>query len=416
MRAPHHRFRSLARSWEGLGRTDPLFGILSDPTKWGGKWDADEFFASGRAHVEKLLRSLNDARAAFKKDACLDFGCGVGRLTVPLSGSFKRTIGVDIARSMIDQARRYHGASSQCEFLVNRDLDLRQFPDATFDFVHSCLVLQHIPPDLAMRYVEEFFRVCKPGGLVVFQLPSETRPESVISAEHALPEAAYAAAIAVADPPASLVSSEFAVLGVVVTNNSPVAWRHDIPAGRHICVANHWLRPDGDVAIFDDGRALLPRTIGPGDTFEVPLRVQAPGEPGDYVLEIDLVQEFVCWWAEKGSRTARSAVTVSQPTAAEAGAPVAATVATEAAERNPVPHPQPLSIIDRIRRWFRSGAPSFEMHTVPRPRVEEAIRGAGGHLLQAIDDNAAGPGWCSYTYVCRRLPTTTAVSPANQGR
>ncbi len=245
MRVPLRRFRSLARSWEGLGRTDPLFGILSDPTKWGGKWDADEFFASGRAHVESLLRSLNDARAAFKRDTCLDFGCGVGRLTVPLSGSFNRTIGVDIARSMIDQARRYHAASSQCEFLVNRDLDLRQFPDATFDFVHSCLVLQHIPPDISIRYIEEFFRVCKPGGLVVFQLPSETRPESVISAEHALPDSAYVAAIAIADPPASLESSEFATLGIVVTNNSSVAWRHDIPAGRHICVANHWRRQDG---------------------------------------------------------------------------------------------------------------------------------------------------------------------------
>ncbi len=140
------RFRSLARSWEGLGRTDPLFGILSDPSKWGGKWDADEFFASGRAHVEKLLRSLHEIGAWFKNDTCLDFGCGVGRLTVPLSESFDRTIGVDVARSMIDQARRYHAASSRCEFLLNRDLDLRQFPDATFDFVHSCLVLQHIPP------------------------------------------------------------------------------------------------------------------------------------------------------------------------------------------------------------------------------------------------------------------------------
>ncbi len=418
MRVPLRRFRSLARSWEGLGRTDPLFGILSDPTKWGGKWDADEFFASGRAHVESLLRSLNDARAAFKRDTCLDFGCGVGRLTVPLSGSFNRTIGVDIARSMIDQARRYHAASSRCEFLVNRDQDLRQFHDATFDFVHSCLVLQHIPPDISIRYIEEFFRVCKPGGLVVFQLPSETRPESVISAEHALPDSAHVAAIAIVDPPASLVSSEFAALGIVVTNNSPVAWRHDIPAGRHICVANHWRRQDGDVAIFDDARALLPRTIGPGESFEVPLRVQAPGEPGEYVLEIDLVQEFVCWFAEKGSKTARSAVRVSPRTAAEPDAPVAATAAGEdaAAFGNPAPHRPPSSIVDRILRRFRSGTPSFEMHTIPRPQVEEAVRRAGGHLIQANDDNAAGPGWCSYTYVCRRLPSTTAVSPANQGR
>jgi SAM-dependent methyltransferase len=419
MRMSLRRFRSLARSWEGLGRTDPLFGILSDPAKWGGKWDADEFFASGRAHVEKLLRSLNDARASFKRDTCLDFGCGVGRLTVPLSASFNRTIGVDIARSMIDLARRYHAASTQCEFLVNRGLDLRQFPDATFDVVHSCLVLQHIPPDISMGYIAEFFRVCKPGGLVVFQLPSETRPESIISAEHALPDSAYVAAIAVTDPPASLESSEFATLDVVVTNNSPVVWRHDIPAGRHICVANHWLRQDGTTAIFDDARAFLPRTIGPGERFEVPLRIQAPGEAGEYQLEIDLVQEFVCWFAEKGSNTARSAVKVRASTAAESNAPTAPAVATDAAAglRNAASSRPAISIVDWIRKRFRSGTPSFEMHTVPRSQVEEAVRIAGGHLIQAIDDNAAGPRWCSYTYVCRRLPASTgAVSLATPGR
>ena len=419
MRMSLRRFRSLARSWEGLGRTDPLFGILSDPAKWGGKWDADEFFASGRAHVEKLLRSLNDARASFKRDTCLDFGCGVGRLTVPLSGSFNRTIGVDIARSMIDRARRYHATSTQCEFLVNRGLDLRQFPDATFDFVHSCLVLQHIPPDISMRYITEFFRVCKPGGLVVFQLPSEARPESVISAEHALPDSAHVAAIAMTDPPPSLESSEFATLDVVVTNNSPVAWRHDIPAGRHICVANHWLSPDGTMAIFDDGRAFLPRTIEPGERFEVPLRVQAPGEAGEYVLEIDLVQEFVCWFAEKGSNTARSAVKVGASAAGEPDAPTASAAATEAGAglRDAAPSRPAISILDWIMRRFRSCTPSFEMHSVPRPQVEEAVRIAGGHLLQAIDDIAAGPRWRSYTYVCRRLPASTrAVSPANQGR
>ena len=44
------KFRSQARTWEDLGESDPLFGILSDPTKYGGKWDVEEFFASGRAH------------------------------------------------------------------------------------------------------------------------------------------------------------------------------------------------------------------------------------------------------------------------------------------------------------------------------------------------------------------------------
>jgi hypothetical protein len=183
-----------------------------------------------------------------------------------------------------------------------------------------------------------------------------------------------------------------------------VAWRHDIPAGRHICVANHWLRQDGTIAIFDDARTLLPKTIGPGERFEVPLRVRAPGEPGEYLLEIDLVQEFVCWFAEKGSTTARSAVKVSQGVVADPDAPTAGTIAAEAAPslRNADPHRPSISIVDRILRRFRSGTPSFEMHTVPRSQVEAAVRAFGGHLLQAIDDNAAGPRWRSYTYVCRR--------------
>ncbi len=205
-----------------------------------------------------------------------------------------------------------------------------------------------------------------------------------------MPDSAYVAAIVLTDPPVSLSTSELATLGVVVTNDSPVEWRHDIPAGRHLCVANHWRRQDGTMAMFDDARARLPRTIGPGESFEVRLRVQAPGEPGAYLLEVDLVQELVCWFAEKGSSTARAAVKISAHGAGEPDAPAATVGATPG---NPTPNRRPFSIVDRILRPFRSGTPRFEMHTVPRPQVEETIRRAGGHLIQAIDDNAAGPGW-----------------------
>ena len=108
------KFRTLAKNWEALGETDPLFGVLSDPTKFGGKWNADEFFASGRAHIEKLLRTLADVRASFEPGECLDFGCGVGRLTLPLSESFRHTLGVDVAKPMIESARRNAPLPSPC--------------------------------------------------------------------------------------------------------------------------------------------------------------------------------------------------------------------------------------------------------------------------------------------------------------
>jgi len=395
------RFRSLAKSWETLGDADPLFGVLSDPEKWGGKWDVDEFYASGQAHVEKLLRTLDDARATYARDTCLDFGCGVGRLTFPLAGTFSRTVGVDVARPMIDAARRHSRATDRCEFILNRDPDLRQFPDATFDLVHSCLVLQHMPPELSLRYIREFFRVCRPGGLVVFQLPAETRSPDVISAAHALPDSAYAARIEAPSLPVSFEPSASKSLHILLTNQSSVAWPHDIPAGRHICLGNHWLRADGTMAIQDDGRAFLPATVDPGATIEVTLTVQAPPEPGHYVLELDLVQEHVCWFSEKGSLPARVAVRVTD-TPARARPEHAAARATDPGARVSTRASRRWSPLS----WIRSRAPGsgqpFEMHVVPRDEVERTIRASDGTLLRAVDDNAAGPGWLSYTYICRR--------------
>jgi SAM-dependent methyltransferase len=398
-------FRALARNWEALGDTDPLFGVLSDPTKYGGKWDVDEFFASGRAHVQKLWRTLDDARATCARGACLDFGCGVGRLTFALAESFSRTVGVDVARPMIAAARRYQRPNDGCEFVVNGSPDLTQFPDATFDLVHSCLALQHIPPDISLRYIREFFRVCRPGGLVVFQLPAETRSDEVVSAMHALPESAFSAAIAVGRQPA-FEASETRTIDVRVTNQSPVPWPHDIPGGRHVCLGNHWLRPDATVAIQDDARTLLGETIGPGETAEMTLRVQAPTEPGSYILEIDLVQEHICWFGQRGSSTARVPIDVLQPVEPTGGtrrqdptkadgdpAPVASAAARSTSRRG----------LWARRLWhrLRGARPTFEMHVVPRDEVERTIAASGGRLLRAVDDNAAGAHWLSYTYVCR---------------
>ena len=59
-----------------------------------------------------------------------------------------------------------------------------------------------------------------------------------------------------------------------------------------------------------DGRYGIGKDLKPGEETEVPLLVAAPKEPGEYILEVDLVQEQVGWFSEKGSPTARAKVTV----------------------------------------------------------------------------------------------------------
>jgi SAM-dependent methyltransferase len=74
---------------------------------------------------------------------------------------------------MVSQAREFNSQFSNCEFSVNHSGAL-PFPDESFDFVSSFIVLQHISTEKEiLNWIVEFIRVLSPGGVLVFQLPDE---------------------------------------------------------------------------------------------------------------------------------------------------------------------------------------------------------------------------------------------------
>lgn len=80
---------------------------------------------------------------------------------------------------------------------------------------------------------------------------------------------------------------------------------------RPVNIAYHWRNMNGDVVIFDGVRTPLPgRILRAGDTVRCSAFVEAPKEPGRFVLELTLVQELVCWFEERGFETARLEVGV----------------------------------------------------------------------------------------------------------
>jgi SAM-dependent methyltransferase len=165
------------KQWTILGESDPLWAVLTRPEKRLGGWDEEEFFETG---VREIAEVIENARrvSAVRFGTAVDFGCGVGRLSQALAEKFECVIGVDIAESMIREASHRNRFPDRCRYIHNTAANLTGLETHSADFVYSNITLQHVVPQLAHLYIQEFFRIARPGALVIFQLPS--RPSSPV--------------------------------------------------------------------------------------------------------------------------------------------------------------------------------------------------------------------------------------------
>ncbi|MGH9906698.1 MAG: class I SAM-dependent methyltransferase, partial [Pyrinomonadaceae bacterium] len=132
-----------------------------------------------------------------------------------------------------------------------------------------------------------------------------------------LPTRGFRAQITLPDPPTKLRVGQKETVNVRIKNTSDVFWwarggetndRNDNKF--YIAVGDRWLDASGKLLTEMDGRMGISKDMRPGEELEIPLPISAPGEPGEYLLEVDLVQEQVSWFGDKGSPTARTKITV----------------------------------------------------------------------------------------------------------
>ena len=97
-------FERHRQDWEHLAEIDPLWAVLTLRGRKGGRWDVDEFFATGEAEVGHVISIAETLGRPARAERALDFGCGVGRLTRALGARFESALGVDISAGMVDQA------------------------------------------------------------------------------------------------------------------------------------------------------------------------------------------------------------------------------------------------------------------------------------------------------------------------
>jgi hypothetical protein len=162
-----------------------------------------------------------------------------------------------------------------------------------------------------------FFSQSRPLGMMLVEVALPEGEEGRATLERFWRSAAfrdqdYRALIEAPGAPTHMRPGERAVLNLRVRNLGPVAWPARGERGMYqVNAGDRWLDREGQRVVNDlDGRAALAADLQPGGEALLQLPVKAPGEPGDYVLEIDMIHEGVTFFFEKGSKTLRMNVKV----------------------------------------------------------------------------------------------------------
>ncbi len=166
--------RSLERAisiWESKAMTYPLY-YSNTRTRSGFDVTEKELCETGKKDYEELVESdplLADVLSKSDISRALDFGSGVGRMTVYFANHFREVTGIDVSSAMIERARmRVQDDAVSFTAFDGKNLP---FTDNHFDFIFSFQTLQHIPTkDDVDRYFAEFFRVLRKGGVAKIQL------------------------------------------------------------------------------------------------------------------------------------------------------------------------------------------------------------------------------------------------------
>ena len=159
--------------WDKWGEIDPYFGVLSSDEYRSDNLNEESraaFFRSGAEYIDRTLATVRKhLDADYRPTASLDFGCGVGRLVMPLAGLSQTVVGVDVSDHMLaESAANCRNNKIENVSFVKSDDGLTKLA-GKFDLIHSCLVLQHIPTKRGMQLLQGLLQHLEPGGVVAIQ-------------------------------------------------------------------------------------------------------------------------------------------------------------------------------------------------------------------------------------------------------
>lgn len=159
----------IEKKWEHLGESNPYFTVIPYEKYKSENLNEtllEEFFEGGEIHITRIWNKISEHFGRdFNPRAALDFGCGVGRLALPLAKRCETVLGVDISEKMLEEARRnahLFGLSNLKFAAVN---DFFEKKEGGFDFVHSFIVFQHVKPKTGEKIFKKLIELLNEGGI-----------------------------------------------------------------------------------------------------------------------------------------------------------------------------------------------------------------------------------------------------------
>jgi SAM-dependent methyltransferase len=197
--------------WAGVGAVAPHWSVLVDerfrPERIG---DVEAHFYKTGAHDAALFRSAlaRHGISPAQLPRCVEFGCGVGRVSVHLAGLFRRVTACDISPPHLALAQAACAARGLTRVLTHHTTLEAPMPQGRWEAWFSAITLQHNPPPVMRHLLGLGLAGLMKGGVAMFQLPSFIAGYRFAVAEyldaakppymemHALPQAAVFATIA----------------------------------------------------------------------------------------------------------------------------------------------------------------------------------------------------------------------------
>jgi len=164
-----------AVAWEAIGETEPHYSVLSHEEYKPDRLaeNKNSFFETGKHDLDLVLAVLRRiGRPAEDFRRCLEFGCGVGRVTAQLAATFPEVVALDISRSHLRLAKAHLAELGYSNVCYQKVTPENLHPDTGYDLWFSRLVLQHNPPPVTLAILDRMFAGLAPQGVAIVHVPT----------------------------------------------------------------------------------------------------------------------------------------------------------------------------------------------------------------------------------------------------